>query len=291
MKYLSAGTTVKVISQTKNPNWWIYVQTASGTKGYVTNSPTYVKLTPATQVAGVTNTYTVKSGDTLWRIASSQGVSVTDLMKANNLTSGAIYPGQTLQIPASSAGQYRVVAGDTMWKIASKLGVSLNSLLQANPGVDANQLYVGQVLKVPQTSQAPAPQPAPQPAPAPSSVTEQVVQLVNAERAKAGLKPLRADNATLNRMARDKAVDMIQKNYFSHTSPTYGSPFAMMDKYGIQYGYAGENIAKGQTTAQQVMNDWMNSSGHRANILSPNFDTIGVGYYQGAWVQEFISAR
>ncbi|MZP42508.1 LysM peptidoglycan-binding domain-containing protein [Heliobacterium gestii] len=288
MKLISAGSTVKVISQTKNANYWIYVQAADGTKGYITNSPTYVKLN--TQVAGVTNTYTVKDGDTLWTIANSQGVTVNDLMKANNLTSGSIYPGQVLQIPAAAAGEYRVAAGDTLYKIAAKLGLSLNSLIQANPGVDANQLYVGQILKVPQTSQAPAPQPAPQQAPA-LTMAEQVVQLVNAERAKAGLKPLRADNATLNRMARDKAVDMIQKNYFSHTSPTFGSPFAMMDKYGIHYGYAGENIAKGQTSAQQVMNDWMNSSGHRANILSPNYDTIGVGYYQGAWVQEFISAN
>ena len=60
---------------------------------------------------------------------------------------------------------------------------------------------------------------------------------------------------------------MHNKRYFSHTSPTYGSPFDMMKSYGINYRAAGENIAKGQTSAEQVMNAWMNSSGHRANIL------------------------
>ncbi len=76
--------------------------------------------------------------------------------------------------------------------------------------------------------------------------------------------------------------------YFSHTSPTYGSPFDMMRSYGVTYRYAGENIASGQRTAAQVMNDWMNSSGHRANILNQNFTKIGVGYVNGKWVQMFI---
>lgn len=96
-------------------------------------------------------------------------------------------------------------------------------------------------------------------------------------------------NATLTKMALDKAKDMYNNGYFDHNSPTYGSPFDMMKKYGISYRYAGENIAKGQRTPQEVMTAWMNSSGHRANILSPNFTTIGVAYYNGVWVQEFIA--
>jgi uncharacterized protein YkwD len=90
-------------------------------------------------------------------------------------------------------------------------------------------------------------------------------------------------------MALDKAKDMYNKGYFDHNSPTYGSPFDMMKQYGISYRYAGENIAKGQRTPQEVMTAWMNSPGHRANILSANFTTIGVAYYNGVWVQEFIS--
>jgi len=122
-----------------------------------------------------------------------------------------------------------------------------------------------------------------------STFATQVVTLVNQERAKAGLSALKVSNATLTKMALDKAKDMYNNNYFDHNSPTYGSPFDMMKKYGINYSYAGENIAKGQRTPQEVMTAWMNSAGHRANILSANFTTIGVAYYNGVWVQEFIA--
>jgi len=120
-----------------------------------------------------------------------------------------------------------------------------------------------------------------------SSYADQVVELVNQERAKAGLPALK-NNAALANVAWAKAKDMKDNNYFSHTSPTYGSPFDMMKKFGISYRYAGENIAMGQRTPAEVMRDWMNSSGHRANILNQNFTSIGVGYYNGAWVQMFI---
>lgn len=122
----------------------------------------------------------------------------------------------------------------------------------------------------------------------PSAYTAEVVKLVNQERAKAGLKPL-TENAKLSNMAMDKAKDMSNNNYFDHNSPTYGSPFDMMKKYGISFSYAGENIAKGQKTPADVMNAWMNSEGHRANILNSNYTTIGVAYYNGYWVQEFIA--
>jgi uncharacterized YkwD family protein len=121
-----------------------------------------------------------------------------------------------------------------------------------------------------------------------SAYASQVVTLVNQERAKAGLSPLASDTALTN-MALDKAKDMYNNKYFDHNSPTYGSPFDMMKAYGIRYSYAGENIAKGQRNPQEVMTAWMNSTGHRQNILSPNFTKIGVAYYNGEWVQEFIA--
>ena len=86
-----------------------------------------------------------------------------------------------------------------------------------------------------------------------SNFASEVVTLVNKERANAGLKPLTV-HAKLTTVALDKAKDMSNNNYFSHTSPTHGSPFDMMKAYGISYGYAGENIAKGQRTPQEVMN-------------------------------------
>ena len=116
-----------------------------------------------------------------------------------------------------------------------------------------------------------------------------VVELTNAERVKAGLQPLKA-YAPLMAAAREKSQDMKDKNYFSHTSPTYGSPFDRLKALGISYQSAGENIAKGQRTAEEVVTAWMNSEGHRANILNANFTHIGVGYVKDGniWTQQFI---
>lgn len=121
------------------------------------------------------------------------------------------------------------------------------------------------------------------------SYVQQVVNLVNAERAKQGLGAL-TFNAQLAEVAQAKAQDMHDKGYFSHTSPTYGSPFDMMKTFGITYRSAGENIAMGYTTPQAVMNAWMNSAGHRANIMNASYTQIGVGFVANGnyWVQEFI---
>ena len=83
---------------------------------------------------------------------------------------------------------------------------------------------------------------------------------------------------------------MNNNHYFSHTSPTYGSPFDMMRDFGVSYKSAGENIAMGQTTAEQVVDAWMNSEGHRKNILNANYTHIGVGFSKGGnyWSQMFI---
>ena len=84
---------------------------------------------------------------------------------------------------------------------------------------------------------------------------------------------------------------MKDKNYFSHTSPTYGTPFQMMKSFGITYKTAGENIARGYNTPESVVNGWMNSSGHRANILNATYTRIGVGYVKDGnyWTQMFVS--
>ena len=116
-----------------------------------------------------------------------------------------------------------------------------------------------------------------------------VVELVNEQRAANGLAPLTL-NEKLANVARVKSQDMHDKNYFSHTSPTYGSPFDMMHSFGITYRSAGENIAMGYTSPEAVMEGWMNSPGHRANILNASFTQIGVGYVASGnyWTQEFI---
>lgn len=121
-----------------------------------------------------------------------------------------------------------------------------------------------------------------------SSIEQEVVNLVNIERQKAGLAPLKIDTE-LSKVARLKSEDMKNKGYFSHTSPTYGSPFDMLKQFNITYKTAGENIAKGQKTAKDVVNAWMNSEGHRKNILSKSFTHIGVGHSSNHWTQLFIS--
>ena len=123
----------------------------------------------------------------------------------------------------------------------------------------------------------------------PSNFVTAVIDLTNAERKKQGLPALQA-YPELNNVADMKAKDMNDKGYFSHTSPTYGSPFDMMRDFGITYQSAGENIAQGQRTPEEVVNAWMNSEGHRANILNNKYTHIGVGFDEGGyeWVQMFV---
>ncbi|MDV6377116.1 CAP domain-containing protein [Sporosarcina sp. GW1-11] len=122
-----------------------------------------------------------------------------------------------------------------------------------------------------------------------SAIEQAVLDLTNAERAKAGLKPLQID-AALQKSAKQKSADMAMNRYFSHTSPTYGSPFDQMKSNGVTYRQAAENIAMGQRSAQEVVTAWMNSAGHRQNILTPGFTHIGIGYDANGhyWTQQFI---
>jgi uncharacterized YkwD family protein len=122
-----------------------------------------------------------------------------------------------------------------------------------------------------------------------SAFESRVIDLTNEQRRKNGLQNLQPDTA-LSNVAQEKSNDMQAKKYFSHTSPTYGSPFDMMRDFGVTYQSAGENIAMGQQSAEEVVNAWMNSEGHRKNILSPNFTHIGVGHTGSGnyWTQMFI---
>lgn len=122
-----------------------------------------------------------------------------------------------------------------------------------------------------------------------SAYEQQVVNLTNQERAKQGLPALKLDTE-LSKVAKEKSLDMKNNGYFSHTSPNYGSPFDMMKQFGISYRAAGENIAMGQRSPEEVVNAWMNSEGHRKNILSSSFTHIGVGHVADGnyWTQMFI---
>ena len=161
---------------------------------------------------------------------------------------------------ALGATVYTVKKGDSLWKIAVKYETGLSEEIivpETDGGIRAYE--------------------------------KEVIRLVNEIRAGKGLTELK-ENWELTRAARIKSQDMRQNRYFSHTSPTYGTPFQMMKSFGISYRAAGENIAYGQRTPQEVVNAWMNSSGHRANILNSSFTQIGVGYEPDGkyWTQMFI---
>ena len=182
-------------------------------------------------------------------------------------------------LSASAANlTHTVVKGDTMWKLAVKYETGTQEIIDANPQVNnPNLIYPGQLLNIPQLDAAI------------SAYESEVIRLVNVQRTQHGLNPLSA-NWELSRVARYKSQDMVDHRYFSHTSPTYGTPFQMIRSFGLSFRTAGENIAYGQRTPQAVVNAWMNSSGHRANILNAAYTQIGVGYVANGhyWTQMFI---
>ncbi|MGY4690661.1 CAP domain-containing protein [Salibacterium sp. K-3] len=121
------------------------------------------------------------------------------------------------------------------------------------------------------------------------SVKAEVIALTNEEREKQGLNSLKEDE-TVAKAAQAKSEDMAENNYFAHQSPTYGSPFNMLKEYGADFRSAAENIAAGQATPEQAVEGWMNSEGHRKNILNEDLTHIGIGYEENGryWTQMFI---
>jgi len=121
----------------------------------------------------------------------------------------------------------------------------------------------------------------------------QIMALVNHERVKNGLLPL-IMNEQLCSIARLKCQDMSDHGYCGHQSPIYGSPFDMLKRFGVDYSFAGENVAMGQKSPRSVMDGWMNSPSHKNAILNSNYKELGVGYLKSLngsnyWVQLFIS--
>jgi len=203
---------------------------------------------------------------------AAQNINVDELLKkfnAQGQSAQAAAPQQEAQAPdqAEAAPQEQAQAPEQSEEAKAPEQTQQNTKAQQSENTD----------KAEQTKDA-------------SQFEQKVVDLVNQEREKQGLKPLTL-NKKLSDVARTKSKDMMDKGYFDHNSPTYGSPFDMMKQFGIEYTTAGENIAKGQQSPEDVMNAWMNSDGHRKNILNPDFTEIGVGYVKGDttyWTQQFI---
>lgn len=207
-----------------------------------------------------------------------------------------------MQVTPAGAQNCRVQRGDTMYKIAKEYHVLFHELLKLNRHYpNQNLIHPNDKIELPDgstgagtTESGTGDTNTSNDETADGQASEQaqaVLKIVNEERAKQGLKALVLDKQ-LNNVAQLKAEDMKKNNYFDHNSPTLGSPFDLMRSQGVSYRTAGENIAAGQKTPEQVMESWMNSSGHRANILNKNYTQLGVGFCAGGsydtyWVQEF----
>lgn len=197
-----------------------------------------------------------QQGDSMWKIAKRYHVLFHKLLKLNKHypNQNLIHPKDKIELPDGSAGE-----GTTKNSDADNIKQGNNESVEAGNSTQA----------------------------------EAILKLVNAERSKQGLSSLKLES-DLTSIANTKAKDMAVNRYFDHRSPTYGSPFEMLQKFGVSYKSAGENIAAGQKTPQEVMTSWMNSSGHRANILNASYKELGVGFYAGGsydtyWVQLFVS--
>jgi uncharacterized YkwD family protein len=186
--------------------------------------------------------------------------------------------------------QHVVQKNETLGDIVERYHINIDEFLKLNPKLKQNisadpQGSVDVPIEPNQTVKLPANESL-------TGYEAQVLTLTNQERQKAGLSSCQGNDSNLNRSARAKSEDMAAHNYFSHQSPTYGDPFAMMRNFGVQYHSAGENIAKGQPTPQEVVTGWMNSPDHRANIMNGSYTHMGVGYVlkngQAYWTQQFI---
>jgi len=209
-------------------------------------------------VAGLSNSAfaqhcTVQKGDSMFKIAERYNILFKDILKHNKHYSNQdlIHPNDKIEFPDHDSGGQ-----------------------QSEESSNNDNIATGRAETTGATE---------------STQARDILNLVNQERKKQGLNPLVLSDK-LTSIANTKAQDMANKHYFSHNSPTYGSPFEMLQHFGVNYTSAGENIAAGQKTAREVMDAWLNSSGHRANILNANYTQLGVGYEQSGshWVQLFI---
>ncbi|UNC90689.1 CAP domain-containing protein [Candidatus Contubernalis alkaliaceticus] len=248
--------------------------------------------------------YKVNTGDTLEGIASRFGSTVQDIIKTNNLYSHQLKTGQTIIIvktskltpvpaPKPNPDPVPEPKPDPIPEPKPepkpdpvpepKPEPKPDPVPEPKPEPKPDPVPEPKPEPKPDPVPEPKPEPKPDPDPVPAGLTadeQMMFTLVNQERVKYGLSPLKID-MDLVRIARLKSQDMVNLNYFSHQSPTYGSPFDMMRNAGIRYIRAGENLA-GSSTVQRAHTSLMNSPGHRANILNAHYTHIGIGIVNGS---------
>ena len=239
---LSKGTGVKMVGESNN---FYIVQLGNNQVGYI--SKDYVK-TSSTAPSGA-STYTNMSA----KIASVTGNSVnlrrgpgTNFAKVTKLSKGT-----TVKIIGSVGSFYMAITSDNTVGMIHKDYINLSSNnAGANTSLNTNTNLGTQD-------------------------QQYVLKLINEYREKNGVSKLTM-GTKLIKISQIKADDMTKNSYFSHTSPTYGSPFDMMKNYGLSYKVAGENIA-GNPSLEGAVNSWINSSTHRENLLSKSYNYAGIG--------------
>ena len=188
--------------------------------------------------------------------------------------------------------------------VQASLNVGTSTSRTSSGSVVSLHSYVYGKALTPTPTPTPTSTPTPTPTPTPTTTPtgpvipiitaltadeQKMVNMINQERIAAGVSPLKVD-LRLASVGRAKAKDLETNNYFSHTSPTYGSPWAMMQQVGLTVGWAGENIGKTQSV-ESAMAGFMRSPGHKANILDPRFTHVGIGIAGNLFVQEFLQEK
>ncbi|MFD4629817.1 CAP domain-containing protein [Streptomyces sp. NPDC058284] len=234
------------------------------------------------------DSYRLGGGDDSGNVRSAAAPTGVDTQGGSHGTAERAEPS-----PSRGAGRSEAAPKPEPKAEPSKAGPKPSKAPSEKPSPRAPKPDTGKKA-TPSPSRTPAEKPKAPPADTSSSTDEvkaeaEVITLVNAERAKAGCRPLRADDR-LAALAGDFSADMAERDFFSHTDPDGATPWDRAEKAGIS-GLGGENIARGQADARSVMDAWMNSAGHRANILNCDYKTVGVGVHFGPggpwWTQDF----
>lgn len=223
-------------------------------------------------IGGYSSDHTFRPNDWLTRAQMAK-----ILTRAFNLEQASTITYPFRDIPNSSSFQYNI---QTIYNAGITNGTSATTF-SPNASVTRGQM-ASFVVRAQDGVKAPE-------RPVSSSYAEQVIALTNQARVENGLEPL-VMSTSLMQSAQFKTDDLAATRIFSHDSPTYGGMQNILNRFNISYSYAGENIAVGQRTPEEVVNAWMNSPGHRANILNTDYTEIGVGYSSNGhyWTQHFI---
>lgn len=213
-------------------------------------------------------------------IVTASALNVRTGPSTNYKVSGLVYKNEYVRVFAKVGSWYVIqTEGDLIGCVSTKYVRAINSKTYGNTGNNTNTSNGSNAGTKQDVSSTP------------NELEKELLTLINKQRAAYGLSNLSFDTA-LQKTARAKAEDLVANNYFAHNSPTYGTPFEMMKSFGVTYKTAGENIA-GNSTLEGAVNAWMNSQGHRANILNNAYNLTGIGVvksntYGYVMVQMFV---